>query len=538
MFGQKPFRIKAVLFDFDGTLTRPGALDFSTIKKEIGCPPQEPVLEFIDNISDPAERQKTLEVLDQFEMEAALKSETNDGAESIISHLKSKGILVGIISRNSHQSIAKALENFDHISPDQIDLIISRDDPVKPKPSGEGVLRAAKIFKVKPDEMAIVGDFAFDIEAGNRAGAITVFLNPQNLPAPPHSHFSISHLAELKQIVKMGLALPSGKLPNDLLNMFLNQFNIEDPSLLIYPGIGEDIAAADIGNDQVVVLKTDPITFATDCIGRYAVLINANDIATSGAKPRWFLTTLLFPAGTTPSQIWHVMEEIENRCCEHGITLCGGHTEITDAVTRPVVSGMMAGTVKKSGLIEKHRIRPGDRILLTKKIAVEGTAVIAREFHGRLKELGLPDSEIENCKNFLDHISILKEAEIATKSAMVTAMHDITEGGLSNALTELSIAGGHKLRIHLEHIAIFPETLKICELLHLNPLGLIGSGSLLICCKPDAAAPLMDDIRKANIPVECIGEVLEPGTGIHARRGGTPEKWPIFEVDELTRLFR
>ncbi len=534
---KKPFRTKAVLFDFDGTLTYPGALNFSIIKKAIGCPPQDPVLEFIYGISDSDKKRNAMAALDQFEMEAAKKSEPNEGAEEIVSYLKTNGIFLGIISRNSHGSILRALENFNQIFREHFDVIISRDDHVKPKPSGDGILLAASRLGIKPEEIMVVGDFIFDIEAGNRAGAITVFLDSKNVSEPIKSDFIITQLAELKDIARMGLALPCGKLPNDLLEMILDRFDFKDPAILIHSGIGEDIAAMDIIDDEVLVLKTDPITFTTNAIGHYSVLINANDIATSGAIPQWMLATLLFPQNTTPSQIWYVIQEIEAMCLRYGITLCGGHTEITDAVTRPVVSGTMAGTVKKSALIEKKHMKPGDCLLLTKGIAVEGTAIIAKEFHGLLKKLGLPETLIEKCKGFLSQISILKEAEIASKSGMTTAMHDVTEGGLATALTELSIAGGHKLCIDMERIRVFPETIKICNLLRIKPMGLIGSGSLIICCKPEAEAQLIDEISAANIAVACIGKVMDPGRGIDARRHGQPESWPFFEADELTRLF-
>jgi hydrogenase expression/formation protein HypE len=533
---QKPFRTKAVLFDFDGTLTCPGALNFSIIKEALGCPLQDPVLEFIHGISDPDKKHEAMAALDQFEMEAAKKSEPNEGAEEIVTFLKSKGLFLGIISRNSLGSILIAFENFNHICREHFDVIISRDDPIKPKPSGDGIVSAASRFGVRPEEIMVVGDFIFDIEAGNRAGAITVFLNTKNVSEPIKSDFLITQLTELKNIARMGLVLSCGKLPNDLLEMFLDRFDFKDPAILTHPGIGEDTAAMDINDAEVLVLKTDPITFTTNAIGQYAVLINANDIATSGAIPRWMLTTLLFPQNTTPSQIWYVIQEIEIMCLRYGIALCGGHTEITDAVTRPVVSGMMAGTVKKSALIEKKHMKPGDCILLTKGIAVEGTAIIAREFHEHLKKLGLAEPLIEKCKGFLDQISILKEAEIAVKSGKTTAMHDITEGGLATALTELSIAGGHKLYIDMAQIMVFPETIKICDLLHINPMGLIGSGSLIICCKPEAQSHLIADINAANIAVACIGKVMGPGRGIDARRHGQPEKWPFFEADELTRL--
>jgi hydrogenase expression/formation protein HypE len=534
---QKPFHLKAVLFDFDGTLTCPGALNFSIIKEATGCPLQDPVLEFIHGIPDPDKKRNAMASLDQFEMEAAKKSGPNEGAEEIVSYLKSKGIFIGIISRNSHGSILKALENFNHIGQEHFDIIISRDDPIKPKPSGDGILLAASRLGINPEEIMVVGDFIFDIEAGNRAGSITVFLDTQHVSELIKSDFIITQLSELKNIARMGMVISCGKLPNDLLEIFLDSFDFKDPGLLIHPGVGEDTAAMDIDGDEVLVLKTDPITFTSDAIGRHAVLINANDIATSGAIPRWMLTTLLFPQNTTPSEIWYVIQEIEAMCLQYGIILCGGHTEITDAVTRPVVSGMMAGTVKKSALINKKNMKPGDCVLLTKGIAIEGTAIIARKFTRRLKQLGLPEAMIEKCKGFLSQIGILKEAEIATKSGMTTAMHDITEGGLATALSEFSIAGGHKLFIDMDQIMVFPETIKICDMLHLNPMGLIGSGSLIICCKPQAQRQLIAEISGAGIPVACIGKVMEPGKGIYSRRYGLPERWPFFEADELTRLF-
>ena len=123
-----------------------------------------------------------------------------------------------------------------------------------------------------------------------------------------------------KALVRLGIPLPPGKLPNDLLREFLNQFVFDDPSILVNPGVGEDTAAINVESEEVLVLKSDPITFATDSIGQYAVLINANDIATSGARPRWLLTTLLFPCGITPSGIQHVFDELKETCRRWDIT--------------------------------------------------------------------------------------------------------------------------------------------------------------------------------------------------------------------------
>jgi hydrogenase expression/formation protein HypE len=327
--------------------------------------------------------------------------------------------------------------------------------------------------------------------------------------------------------------LLSGKLPNDLLRELLSEVVAEDPSILIHPGVGEDIAAVDVTGEEVLVLKSDPITFATDGIGQYAVMVNANDIATAGARPRWLLTTLLFPPGSTAALVFRVVRELQEFCRKWGIALCGGHTEITDAVTRPVVVGMMAGTVRRGDLIDKRGMRPGDSLLLTKGAAVEGTAIIAREFSGRLTSLGMAAADIRACRSFLDRISIIPEAGIAAAIAGTSAMHDVTEGGIATALEELS----HRLRVDVGAIPIFPETRRVCRLLGVHPLGLIGSGSLLICCRNACRSRIEKALHRAGIPVACIGAVLEKGTGVEAVKNGRPARWRSFEVDEIARLF-
>jgi hydrogenase maturation factor len=231
------------------------------------------------------------------------------------------------------------------------------------------------------------------------------------------------------------------------------------------------------------------------------------------------------------------MHELESVCRRWNITLCGGHTEITDAVTRPVITGMLAGTVTKNRLIDKRNIKPGDNVLLTKAVAVEGTAIIAREFGDRLRVLGMTESDIDACKQFLFSISILEEAQIARNCKGVSAMHDITEGGLATAVMELSIAGEHRIRVNMDRIPVFPQTQKICTLLGIDPMGLIGSGSLLICSRKNETQMLMDNIKDAGIDIACIGEVMEAGRGVEAVSKAGPVSWPIFEVDEITRLY-
>jgi hydrogenase expression/formation protein HypE len=534
----KPYRIDAVLFDLDGTLTQPGALDFPAFKRDIGCPQELPVLEFMAGLEDEGRRREITRRLEAFETQGALSSRPNAGAQRLIRTIKKAGLPVGILTRNSRISTLKALENFADIGASDIDVIVTREDPAKIKPSGEGLLLAARKMKVVPANVLMVGDFSFDMDAGNDAGALTAYLaNGNPVPDGLACDFVIDVLSDLESILAEGRSLFSGKLPNDFLGELLSCYRIEDPSVIVGPSVGEDTAAVDVDGQQVLVLKTDPITFATEAIGRYAVLINANDMATAGVDARWMLAALLLPCGFSRSQVRQIFADLNAACTDEGITLCGGHTEITDAVIRPVVTGMMTGTIARDDLIRKDHMAPGDRVLVTKGVAVEGTAIIAAEFSDLLLEKGMAVEEIESCRRLASMISILPEARIAWRVGGVSALHDVTEGGIATAVAELSQAGGRRLIIRKEAVPVFAETRRMGRLLGIDPLGLIGSGSLLICCRPDRVERLVAELTQSGIAVADIGEVTDGLPAVEAFENGLPTIWPGFAVDEITRLF-
>jgi HAD superfamily hydrolase (TIGR01509 family) len=533
------YTVNAVLFDFDGTLTQPGAIDFRAVKQSIGCPPDQPILEFIRSMRDDARQAEANAVLHAMELEAARRSRPNGGVDALVRFLRARQLPIGILTRNSRASVMTALKQFSRLSIDDFNVVITRDDPVQPKPHPAGVLLAAERFQVDPQTVLVVGDFHFDIDAGRQAGALTALLDEGHTDPEGEiaCDFRVTSLSEIERIVRCGRPLPNGKFPNDLLEEFFGHLQHDERRFLIKPGIGEDTAAIDIAHQDTLVVTSDPITFVTDQIGTYSVLINANDIATSGAIPQWLMTTLLFPPDTTPSAVFEVMTDINAACRHWGITLCGGHTEITDAVQRPVVMGTLGAAMARQDLIDKRNMRPGDRVLLTKGVAVEGTAIIANAFADRLLSLGLTAAELEDCRGLVDQISILPEAAVARRMTNVTAMHDVTEGGIAAAIYELSCAGGHQLDIHLERIPVLPVTDRVCRLLDVDPLGLIGSGSLLIACRPDTAEALMAAIEAEGIPVAWIGDVSAHGQGVKAHHNGERVSWPEFEVDEIARLF-
>jgi len=332
--------------------------------------------------------------------------------------------------------------------------------------------------------------------------------------------------------------LPLGKLPSELLAKILTQAPISDPRVVLGPGIGLDCAVVDMG-DSYLVFKSDPITFATDEIGWYAVQVNANDIATTGATPRWFMVTALLPEGvTTPKGVEEISKQLFSACQDLGISLIGGHTEITYGLDRPIIVGTMVGEVARDQLITPKGAMPGDRILLTKGIPIEGTAILTREFPERLKGV-LSQEEIQEGKEYLFNpgISVVKDAMIATQAGKVTAMHDPTEGGLSGALWELAEACGHTLVIDPKNVFIPKISTKICQAFEIDPLATIASGALLLTTPPEHTNAIIRSLEDEGIACADIGCVEAGNVRVEQITPKGRQLLPRPERDEIAMLF-
>jgi hydrogenase maturation factor len=330
--------------------------------------------------------------------------------------------------------------------------------------------------------------------------------------------------------------LPIGKLPPEFLNNLLRRHAPSDPRVLLGPGVGLDCAVLDFG-DTLLVAKSDPITFIEEEIGWYAVHVNANDVVTTGASPRWFLVTLLLPeerANTTMTT--EIFDQIGEACKSIGAQLIGGHTEITAGLDRPIVAGTMLGEIERDRLITPQGARPGDHLLLTKGIPIEATSILAREFPDRLASL--PTEVVSAAREFLHQpgISVVPEALAAAETGAVTAMHDPTEGGLASGLWELAEAAHVKLVVERESILIPPESSMICEVLGVEPLESIASGALLLSVDPGGLENVREAIEAHGVHVSVIGQVIE-GHGVAMRTEGVeqPLHWP--PRDALARLF-
>ena len=329
-----------------------------------------------------------------------------------------------------------------------------------------------------------------------------------------------------------------GKLSADLLERLLAKADLNDDRVLLGPRIGEDAAILDFG-DRILVAKTDPITFATDLIGWYVVQVNANDVACAGATPRWFMATLLLPETSTEEQAESIFDQTLSACRDLGITLVGGHTEVTRDLVRPIMVGCMQGEADKGKMVLTAGARDGDSIVITKGIAIEGTSLLARDAADSLAEAGVDAGTIAKAQELLfsPGISVVKDALIACSTGKVNSLHDPTEGGLCTGLWEVAKAAGVGLAIEEGSVPLIPECAEICETLGLDPLGLLASGSLLITLAPEDVPLLFSALEDAGIDAFEIGRITAPEEGVHIIRGHELEPLPRFERDELARYF-
>ena len=325
-----------------------------------------------------------------------------------------------------------------------------------------------------------------------------------------------------------------GKLDPKVLARLLKKFCLPHPRLVVGPQIGEDAAVIDMG-DRFLVVATDPVTLTTKELGTYGVEVNANDVAVMGAEPRWFLATLLLPQVKGASRMAEeIFSQINKAGQRLGVVLCGGHTEITDGIERPILIGQMLGEVERDRLVTSAGAQAGDLLLLTKGIAIEATAIIAKERRGKLKDR-YGEEFVRRCENFTREpgISIVEEARIVVNVARVHAMHDPTEGGIATALWELSWASQVGIRVERESLPILPETEVLCREFGLDPLGIIASGSLLISLSPKDSPQVMAALKSQGITSTVIGRV-EGEEGVKWKGGGD---LPLFPQDELTKLY-
>ncbi len=296
-----------------------------------------------------------------------------------------------------------------------------------------------------------------------------------------------------------------GKIPESVLKRSVfKQIHTKRSEVLLGAGVGEDCAALKLEADEMFVMSTDPITGTATDIGNLAIHITMNDLASAGAEPIGVMLTILLPENSEEAVLRETMAQIETACAEANVQIMGGHTEVTRAVNQPLINVCGVGKAKAGQLVTTGGAKTGDDIIVTKWIGLEGTSIIAKEKEQELLTR-YPGHLVETAQNFDKYLSVLPEAATAVKSG-VSAMHDVTEGGIFGALWEMAEASGVGLEIDLKKIPVKQETIEVCEFFGINPYELISSGSMLMASSDGNM--LVRELEKQGIHAAVVGKAV------------------------------
>jgi len=328
--------------------------------------------------------------------------------------------------------------------------------------------------------------------------------------------------------------LRTGKVPYDVLERcVLCHLGAESPRVLIGAALGEDAPIIEMG-DRVIIAKVNPITGAEKIVGGLAVHINANDVATRGARPLWFQDVLLLPPGTTRARLERIMKDMDAACRQLGVQLIGGHTECVSGLERPVVVGFMIGEASRDRYVTTGGAKPGDKVIMTKTVGLEGTSIFATDLREKLS--GFKRATLIRAAKMSSQISVVPEALLAVEKGGVHALHTPTEGGIINGLWEMAKAAGIGLRVYEESIPVAPETAEITRCLGVDPLKLLSSGALLMCVAPECVNTILEALSSIKVRASVIGEARPKDEGLWIMRGRKQRRIKPVTQDELFRV--
>jgi len=334
------------------------------------------------------------------------------------------------------------------------------------------------------------------------------------------------------------MRFPLGKVPpKALMEIVFKHLGAKRTDVILGASHGEDAAIIKAGR-QLLAVSCDPISGALKRIGHLSVRVTTNDVATRGVRPTWFLSCIMLPEGSGGRVLRAICRQMDEAARKIGVAIVGGHTEVTPGLDHPLIIGFAAGLVGKHGYVSCSGAKPGGRIILTKGAGVEGTAILASDRADLLKG-ALGSRFVEKASRFFEMTSVVKDAMTAFNSGLVQAMHDPTEGGVAGGLNELANASGTGFRVYEELIEVAPETVKICRFFRIDPLKLVGSGSLLVVVDRRGSERVVSQLRRENIDAAVIGEVLpDRAKRILVSRNGREKDLPLPRADDLWAALR
>jgi len=303
-----------------------------------------------------------------------------------------------------------------------------------------------------------------------------------------------------------------GKVPVEVLEKIVfRNLGVKRNDVILGPAVGVDVGIVKAGKTTLAV-STDPITGAEEWIGWLAVNVSANDVATCGARPSWFVSCMLLPEGSKEDLIKKICNQIDRAARQLDMAVVAGHCEITPGINHPIVVGCSMGVAEGGKYVASSGAKPGNKLILTKGTGMEGTAILASDRRSELLK-AFDEAFLNKAEKFFEKISVVKDALTAFKTGGVTAMHDPTEGGVAGGIHELADAANVGFQVYEEKILISEETGKICEFFEIDPLQLISSGSLLIAAEKEKSEQIVSSLLQNGIYASIIGEITKPERG-------------------------
>jgi len=330
-----------------------------------------------------------------------------------------------------------------------------------------------------------------------------------------------------------------GKLPPKLLTeLVLRDAVISDQSVILGPQVGEDAAVIDLGDGRVLVTHSDSISAAYELIGWLSINVVANDVAVTGARPKWFLISLMIPSEAGYESVKAVMDGVSEAANSLRASVVGGHTEFTRAVRKPLTVSTGIGITSRERFVRTSGARNGDLVLMTKYAGLEGTAILATDFRELLISKGVNEEVVEAGRSLYRDISVVSEALKLSENGYVNSMHDPTEGGILGGLTEIAYASRKTIRVNAERVPIHEATKEFCRALGIDPLKLISSGVLLASVPKHLIDDAVEELKGIGIQASVIGEVIDyQGYLVElSGRGGREVIDEVIQEDELINI--
>ncbi len=313
--------------------------------------------------------------------------------------------------------------------------------------------------------------------------------------------------------------------------------NTTDPDVLVGAVFGEDVALTSVGGD-ILASHVDPIVGAISNIGSLAVHVACNDLAASGIPPRWLLLLILVPRLEDEDLLEQIMRDSSRAAKDVGASIIGGHTGYSSGLLRPLVAVTAFGTASGRKPVRTSGAHVGDSVLITKGVGLEGTGILAHDFADVAIKLGLNKQDLEEARSLLNRISVIPEALVLSENS-VSAMHDVTRGGVLETLLEIAYLSGVGIEIDSARIPIPPIVERFANAFQFDPMRMISSGTLAATMPKERVEEVRRALKKLNINFAFAGKITK-GKGVHILNN-KGEDYHCTEIkceeDELARMW-